>query len=159
VHVTNQLTTDTVVHLTMDHTGQNIYMGPGMYIVEDGDEAALGLTNGEFDVPLVLANRQFTKTGELLYSDGSKFGATRDVLLVNGAPWPQLEVARREYRFRILNASKSGSYTLALSDGQPLPQIATEGGLLPSPVASGSIPVGMGERPLSDGQHPGPARR
>ena len=37
-------------------------MGTGMYIVEDGDEAALGLTNGEFDVPLVLANGQFTQT-------------------------------------------------------------------------------------------------
>jgi len=188
VHVTNQLTTDTVVHLhggltppesdgfpmdlippggerdlvypntrrgstlwyhdhTMDHTGQNIYMGlAGMYIVEDDGEAALGLPIGEFDVPLVLANRQFTQTGELVYPDGNKFGATGDVLLVNGAPWPRLEVARRKYRFRILNASNSDSYTLALSDGRPLVQIATEGGLLPSPVASKSLPVGMGER-------------
>ena len=131
----------------MDHTGQNIYMGlAGMYVVEDDAEAALGLPSGAFDVPLVLMNRQFTASGELLYPDGNKFGATGDVLLVNGAPWPRLEVGRRKYRFRILNASNSDGYTLALSDGQPLVQIATEGGLLPAPLSIPKLPLGMGER-------------
>jgi FtsP/CotA-like multicopper oxidase with cupredoxin domain len=117
-----------------------------MYVVEDDAEAALGLPSGEFDVPLVIMNRQFTASGQLLYPDGNKFGATGDVLLVNGAPWPRMEVARRKYRFRVLNASNSDSYTLALSDGQPLVQIATEGGLLPAPLSINNLPLGMGER-------------
>jgi FtsP/CotA-like multicopper oxidase with cupredoxin domain len=188
ISVSNQLTTDTVVHLhggltppesdgfpmdlippgggrdytypndrraatlwyhdhAMGSTGKNIYMGlAGMYVVDDDAEKVLGLPSGEFDVPLVIMNRQFTSSGELLYPDGNKFGATGDVMLVNGAPWPRLEVARCKYRFRVLNASNSDSYTLALSDGQPLVQIATEGGLLPAPVDIDSLPLGMGER-------------
>jgi FtsP/CotA-like multicopper oxidase with cupredoxin domain len=131
----------------MGFTGQNIYMGlAGMYIIQDDEEAALRLPSGDFDVPLILMNRQFDQQGQLLYPDGNKFGATGDVVLVNGAPWPRLDVARRKYRFRILNASNSDGYTLALDDGQPLVQIATDGGLLKAPVASSSIPLGMGER-------------
>jgi FtsP/CotA-like multicopper oxidase with cupredoxin domain len=189
ISVSNQLATDTVVHLhggltppesdgfpmdlippgggrdfvypndrrastlwyhdhAMGSTGKNIYMGlAGMYVVDDDEEAAaLGLPSGDFEVPLVIMNRQFSASGELLYPDGNKFGATGDVVLVNGAPWPRLEVARRKYRFRVLNASNSDSYTLALSDGQPLVQIGTEGGLLPAPVAIDTLPLGMGER-------------
>jgi spore coat protein A len=131
----------------MGATGRNIYMGlAGTYIVEDDQEAALGLPSGEFDVPLVLANRQFTQSGQLVYPDGNKFGATGDVILVNGAPWPKLEVGRRKYRLRFLNAANSDSYTLALSNGQPMTQIATEGGLLAAPVSVGNIPLGMAER-------------
>jgi spore coat protein A len=188
VHVRNQLTTSTVVHLhggltpaesdgfpmdlvppggertyvypnqrraamlwfhdhAMGATGRNIYMGlAGTYIVEDDEEAALGLPSGEFDIPLVLVNRQFTQAGELAYPDGNKFGATGDVILVNGAPWPRLEVARRKYRMRFLNASNSDSYTLALSSGKPLTQIATDGGLMAEPVANDNIPLAMAER-------------
>jgi spore coat protein A len=188
VHVSNQLDTETVVHLhggltpaesdgfpmdlvppggdhtyvypntrraamlwfhdhAMGATGRNIYMGlAGTYIVEDDQEAALGLPSGEFDIPLVLANRQFTQSGQLVYPDGNHFGATGDVILVNGAPWPRLEVARRKYRLRFLNAANSDSYTLALSTGQPLTQIATEGGLLAAPVSVDNIPLGMAER-------------
>jgi spore coat protein A len=188
VHVQNQLTTGTTLHLhggltppdsdgfpmdlvppggertyvypnnrraammwfhdhAMDATGRNIYMGlAGTYIVEDDEEAALGLPSGEFDIPLMLVNRQFSQTGELVYPEGNKFGATGDVILVNGAPWPRLEVARRKYRLRFLNASNSNSYTLALSSGQPLTQIATDGGLMAAPTPSDAIPLGMAER-------------
>jgi spore coat protein A len=131
----------------MDATGRNIYMGlAGTYIVDDDADAALGLPSGEFDIPLMLVNRQFTQAGELVYPDGNKFGATGDVILVNGAPWPRLEVARRKYRLRFLNASNSNSYTLGLSSGQPLVQIATDGGLMAAPAASDAIPLGMAER-------------
>jgi spore coat protein A len=132
---------------TMDATGRNIYMGlAGVYIVEDEQEDALALPHGDYDVPLVIMNRQFAADGSFVYPDGDKFGATGDLILVNGAPWPSMEVAQRRYRLRILNASNSDTYTLALSSGQPLVQIATEGGLLPAPVSSQSIPLGMAER-------------
>jgi spore coat protein A len=131
----------------MGVTGRNIYMGlAGLYIVEDEQEEALRLPRGEYDAPLVIMNRRFSADGSLVYPDGDKFGATGDVILVNGAPWPRMEVARHRYRFRILNASNSDAYTLALSSNAPLVQIATEGGLLPAPVTSDSIPLGMAER-------------
>ena len=37
-------------------------------------------------------------------------GLCGDVILVNGRPWPVMQVERRKYRFRILNASISRSY-------------------------------------------------
>jgi len=53
-------------------------------------------------------------------------------MLVNGVPWPRLAVARRRYRFRVLNGSNSRIYTLHLSDGSAWLQIGTDGGLLPN---------------------------
>ena len=67
-------------------------------------------------------------------------------MLVNGAPWPVLEVAARKYRFRILNASNAMPIRLALSTDQPMTQIATDQGLLPSPVVLPTIGLAMGER-------------
>jgi spore coat protein A, manganese oxidase len=56
-----------------------------------------------------------------------------DVILVNGRPWPSLQVEQRKYRFRILNASISRSYELSLSTGEPFTMVATDGGLMPGP--------------------------
>src|SRR6185503_13793878 len=58
-----------------------------------------------------------------------------DVMTVNLAYKPYFEVERRKYRFRILNASVSRFFKVALSDGSTLIQIANDGNLLPSPVA------------------------
>ena len=53
-----------------------------------------------------------------------------DVILVNGAAWPVLEVEPRQYRFRILNGSDSRFYNLFLSTGQAFTQVGTDDGLL-----------------------------
>jgi manganese oxidase len=47
---------------------------------------------------------------------------------------PFFEVERRKYRFRILNASVSRFFKIALSDGSQMIQIANDGNLLPVPV-------------------------
>jgi FtsP/CotA-like multicopper oxidase with cupredoxin domain len=94
----------------------------------------------------MLCVRQFDAMGAIIYDERGHLGARGDVILVNGAPWPRLEVERRRYRFRILNASNATPFTLALSSGAPLVQIATDGGLLPGPVVSPSIPLAMAER-------------
>jgi len=49
-------------------------------------------------------------------------------------------------RFRILNGSNARIYRFALSNGDPLVQIATDGGLLPTPVSRSSITLSPGER-------------
>ena len=133
----------------MDHTGRNIYMGlAGLYLIEDQNEASSKLPNGEFDIPLILQSHLFAGDGSLEYhaGPGGRFGAEDNTILVNGVPWPQLKVAARKYRFRILNASNARTFRLALSSGRPLVQIATDGGLLSEPVKSSSIPLAMAER-------------
>src|SRR5450432_3787601 len=47
---------------------------------------------------------------------------------------PYFEVERRKYRFRILNASVSRFFKVALSDGSTMIQIANDGNLFPHPV-------------------------
>ena len=69
-----------------------------------------------------------------------------DTLLVNGAIQPYFQVPRRKVRFRILNGSNARIYRFALSTGEPLLQIASDGGLLATPVARSSITVAPGER-------------
>ena len=49
-------------------------------------------------------------------------------------------------RFRILNGSNARIYKLALSNGDPLVQIASDGGFLTAPASRQSIVVSPGER-------------
>ena len=46
-------------------------------------------------------------------------GVLGDVILVNGAPWPELEVDAARYRFRILNGSNARRYQLTLDPPPP----------------------------------------
>jgi FtsP/CotA-like multicopper oxidase with cupredoxin domain len=80
--------------------GRNLYMGlAGLYLLKGADEADGQLPAGRYDVPLMLQDRAFTSDGQLDYDHQGHHGATGRVMLVNGAPWPVLEVAARKYRF------------------------------------------------------------
>ena len=50
-----------------------------------------------------------------------------------------MSVQRRRYRLRFLNASNARDYSLRLSNGATLIQVAGDGGLLTAPVWSGGI--------------------
>jgi spore coat protein A len=131
----------------MDRTGRNIYMGlAGLYLLEDDDERSLRLPEGRYDVPLLIQDRLFASDGSFHYKMVNHLGAKSGTMLVNGAPWPRLDVSTRPYRFRIVNGSNATPLRLALSSGDPLIQIATDGGLLPGPVACRQIPLAMAER-------------
>ena len=56
-----------------------------------------------------------------------------DVVLVNGVPWPSMEVQRRVYRFRILTATLSRSFNLRLVNVSHRRRevVATDAGLMP----------------------------
>jgi len=131
----------------MGATGQNVYMGlAGFYLVEDEEEHTLPLPRGRYDIPLMICARQFNDDGSFRYNPHGHARADGDVILVNGAPWPALQVERRKYRFRILNASNATTFTLALSSALPFVQIATDGGLMSRPVEVPRIPMAMAER-------------
>ncbi|XVH31288.1 multicopper oxidase family protein [Haloferacaceae archaeon DSL9] len=152
----------------MDFTGPQVYNGlAGFYIVRDDIEDELPLPKGDRDVPLMIADRTFTEDGELYYpaldpslagehgvlattSLGSHTGVFGDTILVNGAPWPRMDVSNATYRFRILNASNARTYELALdpspSAGASFVQIGSDGGLLSEPVSHDRLVVAPGER-------------
>jgi len=129
----------------MDVTGRNIWMGlAGMYIIDDPADPKT-LPKGEFDVPLLIADRTFSSTNQLSYKFNAA-GVTGNRILVNGVPQPYFKVGDRRYRFRILNASNSRTYDLALSKGQAFTQIGTDSGLLPAPVKRTRILLAPAER-------------
>ncbi len=132
----------------IDTTGRHIYMGlAGFYIISDN--LADSLPSAQNDVALVIQDRLFNTDGSLNYplTDATiRTGVIGDTLLVNGAIQPYFEVGRRKVRFRILNGSNARTYKLALSTGDPLVQIASDGGLLNVPVSRASITIGSGER-------------
>jgi spore coat protein A len=128
-------------------TGRSLYMGlAGLYLLKEDSDIDGQLPNGPYDVPLMLHDRAFTADGQLDYDHDGHHGATGRVMLVNGAPWPVLEVAARKYRFRIVNASNAAAMRLALHTHYPLIQIGSDQGLLAAPVVLPTIGLAMAER-------------
>ena len=66
------------------------------------------IPHGPYDVPLIMADAMFNKDGSLLFSLEDAVRLWGDVILVNGRPWPVMQVERRKYRFRILGAAYPG---------------------------------------------------
>ncbi len=147
----------------MDFTAPQVWRGlAGFYILRDDEEARLPLPRGEKEIALLICDRSFDEDGSFLYPaldpslrDKSGVamdymgGVLGDVILVNGAPWPKLEVANTRYRFRILTASNARRYELALDPapgGASFVQIGSDGGLLEAPVSHRSIRMAPAER-------------
>lgn len=152
---TQQATTLWYHDHAMDITRFNVHAGlAGVYVVEDAEEQRLGLPSGGHDVPLVINDCNLdtepsgAPNGQLLYKIGLLGGPTGAPVpmtgpftMVNGAIWPRMEVGRRLYRFRLLNACVSRILRLKLVDeADPTASmhdavkiIGTDGGLLDAP--------------------------
>jgi FtsP/CotA-like multicopper oxidase with cupredoxin domain len=118
------------------------------------------LPRGEFEIPLVVADRAFFTDGELNFPRESQnpflpyFEAEdeSDVVVVNGKAWPNLNVQRRQYRFRVLAASNMRvwqfQFQLGSLDGEFLPftVIGSDGGYLPAPLEVDRFKAGITER-------------
>ena len=151
----------------MDFTGPQVYKGlAGLYILRDEVEDSLPLPGGEKEVPLVIADRTFREDGSLYYpsvdpslteepgvlssaTNAVYSGVFGDTVLVNGAPWPLMEVSNTRYRFRLLNASNARAYELTLDPppgGKPFVQLGGDGGLLEASVSHDRILASPGER-------------
>jgi spore coat protein A, manganese oxidase len=148
----------------MDFTGPQVYKGlAGFHLIRDDEEERLGLPHDERDIPLMICDRAFAEDGSFDYpavdptlreTPGTKgdfiSGVLGDCILVNGAPWPMLEVTNTRYRFRILNASNARRYELLLEprpqEGPSFVQIGSDLGLLPEPVDHDRIAISQAER-------------
>ena len=116
----------------------------------DEEEQAVGLPDGEYDVPLVIQDRTFDPGNQLVYMSGHRMeqmtGFLGDWIMVNGMPDFTLPVSTCAYRLRLLNGSNSRIYKLAWKDGRPLTIIGTDGGLLERPVYRQYAFLSPGER-------------
>jgi bilirubin oxidase len=119
-----------------------------------------------YEIPLVIQDRSFNVDGSLFYPDSREFfdGFTgpfipgsdmapiwnpevfANTMVVNGRTWPYLNVERRRYRFRLLNACNSRFLILKHSNNLPLWQIGADGGFLPAPVEQSQLLMAPAER-------------
>ena len=133
-------------------TAPQVYAGlAGMIIVDDTETLALDLpkTYGSDDFPIVLQDRDMNPDGTFAYSATQMEivqGKKGNTHLVNGVIDPLLSVPAKEVRLRLLNGSNSRIYRLSFSSRVSFNQIATEQGLLSSPVQLTSITLSPGER-------------
>ncbi|WP_242448318.1 multicopper oxidase [Cellulomonas sp. WB94] len=141
-------------------TRLNVYAGlAGGYLLRDGYDTGDGtlLPAGTYEVPLVLQDRMFNPDGTLAYPANENPTTPRpwapeffgDVAVVNGKAWPNLDVDRGKYRFRVYNGSNARFYDLKFVAGDAALsffQIGTDGGLLNAPVRLNSLLLGPGER-------------
>ncbi|WAK04123.1 putative Ig domain-containing protein [Methylobacter sp. YRD-M1] len=112
--------------------------------------------NRDYDVNLLVADKAWDKNGQLYFNIFNADGFLGDQITVNWQWKPYIEVRARRYRFRILNASVSRYFKIALVNAQglrvPFHMIANDGNIMehavPFPNAqSADLPVqGIAER-------------
>jgi spore coat protein A len=134
-------------------TRLNVYAGlAAYYLIRDENDTGvepnpIGLPGGDFEIPIVIQDRTFTGAGQLFYPGPGWvpefFG---DTIVVNGAPFPFLNVEPRKYRFRFLNGSNSRFYHLTFAGGPPFQHIGSEGGMFDVPIETRRILMLPAER-------------
>lgn len=136
----------------------------GFYLLREPDNTvdyvADLLPTGKYEIPLIIQDRTFCADGSLFYP---QIGVNPDVnpywnhaflgnsIVVNGKSWPNLNVDRGQYRFRILDASNTRIYSLSCVNVQtgkniPIVQIGSDGGYLKNPVTLKDIIISPSER-------------
>jgi FtsP/CotA-like multicopper oxidase with cupredoxin domain len=145
----------------------NVFSGlAGFYILRDpADSLAPLLPSGPYEMPLIIQDRTFLADGSMYYpSDGyypnyepPPFNYTKEnpyslgvfvgnTIMVNGKVWPNMNVSKGQYRFRILDASNARFYNISFSNGMPFTLIGSDGGYLKSPVSITSMLFSPAER-------------
>jgi FtsP/CotA-like multicopper oxidase with cupredoxin domain len=144
----------------VDHTAENTYKGlVGPAIVfndfDTGDESKGFHLPGfpDFDIPLVFADKLIDpRTGLVAFDTFQNDGLVGQTFLVNGKVQPFFEVAKRRYRFRLLDGGPSRFYQFFLTNPDaptqsiPFWVISNDGNLLPRPVQVTSHAIAVAER-------------
>jgi FtsP/CotA-like multicopper oxidase with cupredoxin domain len=130
-------------------TAEQVAMGmAGLLYVWDDEEALAvpGAGTGANDIPVILQDRNFDSTNQILYNPNNMWGYLGSRILVNGKPNSVFSLEPRAYRLRILNGSNARTYKLGWSNGMPLQVIGTDGGLLPAVASRPYVMLMPGER-------------
>ena len=121
------------IYSSLDRGDETVNDGVNLRL-PSGSSNGKGWGNLDFDVNLMLADKAWDTNGQLTMDNIAFDGFLGDQMTVNFAWKPFFNVYARRYRFRILNASVSRFFALALSDSSNLVQIANDGNLLPKTV-------------------------
>jgi FtsP/CotA-like multicopper oxidase with cupredoxin domain len=130
-------------------TAEQVAMGmAGLLTVWDDDEAIAvpGASTGVNDVPVVIQDRNFDSSNQILYNPNNMWGYLGSRILVNGKPNAAFTLEPRGYRLRLLNGSNARTYKLGWSNNMPLKVIGTDGGLLPAVASRNYVMLMPGER-------------
>ncbi|NOX16206.1 MAG: multicopper oxidase domain-containing protein [Epsilonproteobacteria bacterium] len=133
-------------------TAWHVYKGlAGLMIIEDNESQDLDIPRnyGVDDIPLVLQDRFFDRSGQIYYSPSMMQvirGYISDTFVTNGAINPYIDVEAKEIRLRLLNGSNSTVYHLKFSDGRDFKQIAVDNSFLQKPVTLDYLRLSPGER-------------
>ena len=132
-------------------TADQVYRGlAGMIIIDDPDAVdPLPRDYGTNDFPLIVQDRNFDRSGRMSYDPGMMDrmqGFRGTEMLVNGAIRPTLTVPAGLVRLRLLNASNARMYDFSFNDGRQFHQVASDGGLLPAPIAMNGLRLAPAER-------------
>jgi FtsP/CotA-like multicopper oxidase with cupredoxin domain len=138
----------------LGRTGEQVYSGlAGIFIIDDENSDSLSLPKeyGVDDFPLIVQDREFHEDGQFVYEPERRdelghTGMLGDSILVNGTYAPFVDVPAKQIRLRILNASNARRYNFGFEDGRTFYQIATDNGLLASPLARTHMILSPGER-------------
>ena len=143
----------------IDHTAENVYKGMAAMLniysaVDRGKEgyrchyanptfntnlclpsgSYLDWGNRDYDVNLSIADKAWDSRGQLYFDLFNTDGFVGDRMTVNWAYKPYMDVRPRRYRFRLLNASVSRYYKIAVvtATGQRVPfyMIANDGNIM-----------------------------
>ncbi len=127
---------------------QAIKGAAGLIIVRDGVEAALALPRryGVDDYPIVVQSQQYDSANQAM-----SLGMQDSTILVNGARANYGNSVDGNFpaqvvRMRILNASGERCFNFGFTGNKPFYQIASDGGLLNSPVPLTRTLLSPGER-------------
>ena len=124
----------------------NMYSGPDRGNETHNDGINLRLPSGslldygnvDFDVNLIISDAATDPTGQYFFDIFDTDGFLGDMVFVNMAYAPFMEVLPRKYRFRILAASMSRFWQLAIADPNgnavPFQFIANDGNLVVNPI-------------------------
>lgn len=136
----------------MGLTGDQVYRGlAGLFIIEDelSDRLDIPKDYGKDDIPLIIQDRRFLKSGQFAYVQNmhdQMNGVIGNHLLINGVMQPVLGVHAGPVRLRLLNGSNSSIYKIAFANQQSFRMIASDGGFLERPLAMNRIVLSAGER-------------
>jgi spore coat protein A len=146
-------------------TRLNVMSGlAGFYLLRDlnssSDYVASLLPTGNYEMPLVIQDRAFYNDGSLWFPT---VGTNPDInpywqmsflgntIMVDGKVWPNMNVSRGQYRFRLLDASNSRIYQLSFVDTQTntaltFTQIGSDGGYLKTAANMTELLISPAER-------------
>ncbi|GEA88560.1 copper oxidase [Cellulomonas cellasea DSM 20118] len=129
-------------------TEEHVYRGlAGFFLLDDPAAPDVGLPHayGVDDVPVVVQDRNLDDDGTLDL-DGGEVGVLGSLVTANGVHGGHLTVTTERVRLRLLNGSTGRTYAFGFTDDRTFLQVASDGGLLPSPVEATRVRLSPGER-------------